>query len=220
MMDQCKRFSEKGVVAKFVGEAKTDKNVIKEVLEGRVQLLYITPESIILNRLYRNMLLSPVYKEKLAALVIDEAHCVKFWGDQFRQTFALIGDLRSLIQSNVKLLALTATATIETYQCVVKRLSMDNPVLVSISPERSNIINLVRPKTSLEYLSHQLYEEFCENEVFPKTILFSRNLVIVQIYILFCRESLFQRFLPHLATLVLLNIEILKCSQVSKKESR
>ena len=60
------------------------------------------------------MLLSPVYKEKLAALVIDEAHCVKFWGDQFRQTFVLIGDLRSLIPSNVKLLALTATATIET----------------------------------------------------------------------------------------------------------
>ena len=89
MMDQCKRFSEKGV----------DKNVIKEVLEGRVQLLYITPESIILNRLYRNMLPSPVYKEKLAALVIDEAHCVKFWGDLFRQAFALIGDLRSLIPS-------------------------------------------------------------------------------------------------------------------------
>ena len=52
---------------------------------------------------------------------------------------------------------------------------MDNPVLVSISPERSNIIYLVRPKTSLEYLSHQLYQEFCENEVFPKTILFVRK---------------------------------------------
>ena len=34
MMDQCKRFSEKGVVAKFVGEAMTDKNVIKEVLDN------------------------------------------------------------------------------------------------------------------------------------------------------------------------------------------
>ena len=81
---------------------------------------------------------------------------------------------------------------------------MDNPVLVSISPERSNIIYLVRPKTSLEYLSHQLYQEFCENEVFPKTILFVRKLVIVQIYILFCRESLVQSLLPHLATLMLL----------------
>ena len=163
------------------------------------------------------MLLSPVYKEKLAALVIDEAHCVKFWGDQFRQTFALIGDLRSLIPSNVKLLALTATATIETYQCVVKRLSMDNPVLVSISPERSNIIYLVRPKTSLEYLSHQLYQEFYENEVFPKTILFVRKFSD-------CSDlSLVQSLLPHLATLMLLNIEKLKCSQVSilaKKESR
>ena len=97
---------------------------------------------------------------------------------------------------------------------------MDNPVLVSISPERSNIICLVRPKTSLEYLSHQLYQEFCENEVFPKTILFVRKF---RIYILFCRESLVQSLLPHLATLMLLNIEKLKCSQVSilaKKESR
>ena len=189
-------------------------------LKGRVQLLYITPESIILNRLYRNMLLSPLYKEKLAALVIDEAHCVKFWGDLFQQTFALICDLRRLIPSNVKLLALTATATIETYQCVVKRLSMDNPVLVSISPERSNIICLVRPKTSLEYLSHQLYQEFCENKVFPKTILFVRKFSDCSDL---CRESLVQSLLPLLATLMLLNIEKLKCSQVSilaKKESR
>ena len=101
---------------------------------------------------------------------------------------------------------------------------MDNPVLVSISPERSNIIYLVRPKTSLEYLSHQLYQEFCENEVFPKTILFVRKYFsdCSDLYT-FCRESLVQSLLPHLATLMLLNIEKLKCSQVSilaKKESR
>ena len=29
------------------------------------------------NAIYRNMLLSPVYEQKLVALVIDEAHCVK-----------------------------------------------------------------------------------------------------------------------------------------------
>ena len=42
-------------------------------------VVYISPESLICNPMFRNMLLSPVYKEKLVALVIDEAHCVKTW---------------------------------------------------------------------------------------------------------------------------------------------
>ena len=55
------------------------------------------------------MLLTRVYKEQLVALVVDEAHCVKIWGDEFRLAFAHIGGLRSVIPSNVNILALTAT---------------------------------------------------------------------------------------------------------------
>ena len=35
------------------------------------------------------------------ALVVDEAHCVKTWGDEFWMAFAEIGTLRSLISRNV-----------------------------------------------------------------------------------------------------------------------
>jgi len=60
----------------FVGEAET---AIMDVLNGNVQLVYISPESLLLNRRYRNMLITPTYQQKLRVLVIDEAHCVKFW---------------------------------------------------------------------------------------------------------------------------------------------
>ena len=35
--------------------------------------------------------------KSIVAFVVDEAHCVKTWGDDFRKTFAEIGQMQSLI---------------------------------------------------------------------------------------------------------------------------
>ena len=75
-----------------------------------------------------------MYKEKLVCIALYEAHCIKVWGAKFRPTFAEIGNLRSIIPSNVKLIALTATATSETYHVVVHQLALVDPVLVVLSP--------------------------------------------------------------------------------------
>ena len=42
----------------FVGGAQVDQSVSRRVLEGQVQLVFITPESSIYNMAYREMLLS------------------------------------------------------------------------------------------------------------------------------------------------------------------
>ena len=79
MMDQCKKFNSKGlqaefIQAEFIGEAQTDKGIIQNVIEGKVPLVFITPENIVENPKYRKMLQSPIYKSNIAALVVDEAH--------------------------------------------------------------------------------------------------------------------------------------------------
>lgn len=79
MMDQQEKFVGRGIAAEYVGEAQQDKEVVSRVLKGEVQLLLISPENLLNNRKYRSMLLTSRYKEKLVALVIDEAHCVKTW---------------------------------------------------------------------------------------------------------------------------------------------
>ena len=89
------------------------------------------------NKAYRNMLLSPPYQERLVALVVDEAHCVKTWGDEFRTVYSEIGNLRNLIPNSVHILALTATATTETFHVVSKRLSIDHPYLVALATTKS-----------------------------------------------------------------------------------
>ena len=117
-------------------ETKQIQLSLKKILEGAVQLVFITPESIIENTLYRNMLLSQPYIDRLVALVVDEAHRVKLWGDKFRKEIGEIGDLRSLVSSSVKVMALTAIATAETFSIVTKQLSMWKPILVALSPCR------------------------------------------------------------------------------------
>ena len=79
MMDQRAKFAPLGLSTEFVGEAQEDPTATRKVLEGKIQLVYISPEAILKNWHYRHMLLSEAYKEKLVALAIDEAHCIKTW---------------------------------------------------------------------------------------------------------------------------------------------
>ena len=103
MMDQQAKYSLRDLKVEFVGEAQTDPLRKKKVLNGEVQLVFITPENIIEHRVYWEMLLSSVYQNNLITLAVDEAHCVKSWGDQFRKSLARIGDLRSLLPENVNI---------------------------------------------------------------------------------------------------------------------
>ena len=79
MMDQKRNFISLGIPAEFVGEAQCDKEVTQKVLSGSASLVLMSPESIISSPTYRNMLLSKVYKKRIVALVIDEAHCINTW---------------------------------------------------------------------------------------------------------------------------------------------
>ena len=49
------------------------------LVEGKVQLLCISPESLLISSEWGEMLQSDIYCENLVACVVDEAHCVKQW---------------------------------------------------------------------------------------------------------------------------------------------
>lgn len=56
-----------------------DREVTKGIHDGEYQLVFISPESIISNLYWREMLRTPVYQENLVAFAVDEAHCVSKW---------------------------------------------------------------------------------------------------------------------------------------------
>ena len=176
MMDQQAKFKNRHFSVEFVGEAQTDLDVKRKVINGEVQLVYISPENIIENPRYRNMLLAPVYKEKLVAIIIDEAHCIKTWGEKFRRSFSKLGELRSLIPIGVKIMALTATATCLTFDIIRERLSLRNPVIVSMSPFRNNIAYKVAPKVDFTAFCSSICSDLqAKRTSHPKTIVYVRT---------------------------------------------
>ena len=79
MMEQKSKFISMGIRAEYVGESQVDHTARTRVLRGEIELVFISPESMICNPHYRNMLLSNVYKKNLIGVAVDEAHCVKTW---------------------------------------------------------------------------------------------------------------------------------------------
>lgn len=73
-------------------------------------------------------------------------------------------------------MALTATATRSTFQVVIDRLQMHQPVLVGLPPHRVNIFYCVRECPRLEDFSTQLATQIRrERTSHPKTVIFCRR---------------------------------------------
>ena len=174
MLDQHSKFSLKGLKTDFVGEAQSDPMAEHRVCTGASQLVFISPESLLTR--YRTMLLRQVYKDNLVAVVVDEAHCVRTWGNEFRVAFSEIGNLRSIIPPHINILALTATLTSETLVSITERLALKSPTILATSPQRNNIYYSIVPPITVDDLAKNLRDEFSEKRAkFPKTVLFCRR---------------------------------------------
>ena len=73
-----------------------------------VDLLLVAPERFANDR-FRDEVLAPM-AERVALLVIDEAHCISDWGHDFRPDYRLIERIARTLPQNLRLLATTATA--------------------------------------------------------------------------------------------------------------
>ena len=78
MKDQVRAMEWRGTRVVYVGDCSEERREV-EVCCGNYQLVYMSPEALLMDETWRDMLVSPVYRQYLVALVVDEAHCVKKW---------------------------------------------------------------------------------------------------------------------------------------------
>ena len=95
----------------------------------------------------------------------------------FCLAFSQLGNLRSIVSPKVRMLALTATTTLDVFKAVKKMLCLEDPVLVGLSPSRENIKYYVDPMLSLKKLSELMSNGLLSLRTnFPKTLIFCHTI--------------------------------------------
>ena len=140
MHDQVGALHEAGVNAAFLNstlDAEQTRHVERELLAGRLTLLYAAPERILTPR-FMSMLASLKERGLLSLFAIDEAHCVSQWGHDFREEYLGLSALHEQFPG-VPRVALTATADDHTRADIIQRLQLEEARLFVASFDRPNI---------------------------------------------------------------------------------
>jgi ATP-dependent DNA helicase RecQ len=143
MKDQVDQLQAAGVAATYLNStlsADESRSRLKGLHRHEWRLLYVAPERLLLDNWQENL-----KHWNVAAIAIDEAHCVSEWGHDFRPEYRQLARLRAALP-DVPVMALTATATDRVREDIVKQLQLREPAVFVASFNRPNLTYRVVPK--------------------------------------------------------------------------
>lgn len=143
MQDQVEQLKQNGINAAFINsslEESAIQQIAQDVQNGTTPILYVAPE-----RLLQNRFIAWLEQITIAAIAVDEAHCVSHWGHDFRPEYRRLGELKTRFPK-IPFMALTATADMTTQADIQHQLGLQEPVVLKTSFDRPNIRYNVLPK--------------------------------------------------------------------------
>ncbi|MBK9248043.1 MAG: RecQ family ATP-dependent DNA helicase [Ignavibacteria bacterium] len=136
MKDQTDILSRAKIPATFINSILCIDDIVirlAAVKRGEYKLIYIAPK-----HLSSKAFLKTLKQINISFLAIDEAHCISEWGHDFRPAYLEIPKALETLQ-RVPIIALTATATPEVQDDIVRHLEMKTPLRIIKGFDRPNL---------------------------------------------------------------------------------
>jgi ATP-dependent DNA helicase RecQ len=130
----------------------------RQVGDGEGEILYLTPERFKDREFFERLL-----ARRVALFVVDEAHCVSQWGHDFRPDYLTLGSVVARL-GRPPILALTATATDEVRQDIIRQLGMHDPHVTITGFARPNLRFEVRRTVNERMKDEELVRILGEND--------------------------------------------------------
>lgn len=144
MKDQVDALRAKHISAAYINSSlSTDETtqILNQMRRGAYKLLYVAPER------FRNpRFLEALKATEISMLAIDEAHCISAWGHDFRPDYLHLGEIVTKLNSTVRILAVTATATDSVQRDIISNLSLGQH---GRKPQMTFVTGFKRPNLAL-----------------------------------------------------------------------
>ena len=147
-VDLVRSYSSKDNVAHFLNSTlnKGQQKIVKDdLISGKTKMLYVAPETLTKEENINFFKSIPV-----SFFAVDEAHCISEWGHDFRPEYRKLKEMMDLINPDIPVIALTATATPKVQSDILKNLGLRNPNIFVSSFNRPNLYYEIQPKINVE----------------------------------------------------------------------
>ena len=146
MKDQVESLVQSGISAAYVNSTLTPTQygqVIRNIRARVYRLVYVAPE-----RLLTPDFLDVCQSVPVSLLIVDEAHCVSQWGQNFRPSYLKIAEFAASLPVRPVVGAFTATATGNVKADMENLLELRNPLCVTTGFDRPNLyFGVEKPKS-------------------------------------------------------------------------
>ncbi|MDF2892196.1 MAG: ATP-dependent helicase RecQ [Clostridia bacterium] len=151
MKDQVDTLNEMGIKAAFINSSlnlQEFRNITLKAKNGEYKLLYIAPE-----RLETESFWELLSQMNISIIAVDEAHCISEWGHDFRPSYTKIADMIAKLPKRPAVAALTATATTQVKQDIVRLLRLQKPYILITGFDRENLyFEVDKPTNKFDFL--------------------------------------------------------------------